>query len=419
MKRKASVADRSGKRRPIMRIDYEATFTIDIPEPTLKAITQAFFQLQAQVLSDFFAQILGAFAEHYMKLKRKPFCCARCGNRREFIWKSRGGRKKTTVLSLFGLVKLPQLQVQCGECRHKMYLTRKLLGIEARKKIPRETVRKLGLLGALTSFRVAQKIVGMFGWALDRMTIWRSVQRVAQEIHFDVDEGELAMGQADGTGIPIRGIKKRGKEMKVFVQLKRGGGVRIAGLAIGSYEGQWEKLFAPLVQTLAKFRQFLLVTDGDTNILKGLGDKITVIFQRCLWHIPHQFKWYLWKDKVERKSKEWLYALAELLEICALRFGVEEEEVIHEMVDSKRKRLRQLIGYCRDRGWRHCAVYLENASPDMFSAVLKRLHGKTTSLVERVMRTINLRINVGKWSMAGALNATKIRLAYYYNGFDA
>ena len=144
-----------------------------------------------------------------------------------------------------------------------------------------------------------------------------------------------------------------------------------------------------------------------------------MIFQRCLWHIPHQFKWYLWKDKVERKSKEWIYALAELLEICALRFLVDDEEVIHEMVESKRKRLRQLIGYCRDRGWDYCAVYLENAAPDMFSAVLNRLQGKTTSLVERVMRTINLRINVGKWSMAGALSATKVRLAYYYNGFDA
>ena len=401
-----------------MKIGYEASFTIDIPEPTLKAITQAFVQLQAMILSDFFGKVVRAFAEHYMRLKRKPFRCPRCGNSYEFIWKSRGGRK-TTVLSLFGLVKLPQLQVRCVECGCKMYITRMLLGIAARKKIPRETVRKLGLLGALTSFRVAQKIVGMFGWALDRMTIWRSVQRVAQEIHFDVDERELAMGQADGTGIPIRGIKKRGKEMKVFVQLKKAGGVRIAGLAIGDYEGQWEKLFAPLVQTLAKFRQFLLVTDGDTNILKGLGDKVKVIFQRCLWHIPHQFKWYLWKDKVERKSKEWIHALAELLEVCALRSLVDDEEVIREMVDLKKTRLRQLIEYCRERGWDHCAIYLENAAPDMFNAVLKRLHGKTTSLVERVMRTINLRINVGKWSMTGALNATKVRLAYYYNGFDA
>jgi len=35
------------------------------------------------------------------------------------------------------------------------------------------------------------------------------------------------------------------------------------------------------------------------------------------------------------------------------------------------------------------------------------------------MRTVNMRINVGKWSIEGALNATKIRLAYYYNGIDS
>jgi hypothetical protein len=30
-----------------------------------------------------------------------------------------------------------------------------------------------------------------------------------------------------------------------------------------------------------------------------------------------------------------------------------------------------------------------------------------------------MRINVGKWSTKGGLNVTKVRLAYYYNGFDA
>ncbi|UJS22286.1 MAG: hypothetical protein L3J18_08225 [Candidatus Brocadia sp.] len=55
----------------------------------------------------------------------------------------------------------------------------------------------------------------------------------------------------------------------------------------------------------------------------------------------------------------------------------------------------------------------------MFTAIEKRLNGKTTSKVERVMRTVNLRVNVSKWSVTGALNVTKIRLAYYYNSFDA
>lgn len=401
-----------------MKIDYRATFSIDIAEPTLKALTEAYFQLSRILLSDFFQNVLRRFAEHFMELETKPFWCERCGNRKEFIWKTRVG-KPTEVLTIFGLVRLGQLQVRCKHCGHKMYLVRRLLGIEPKVKVPQETVRKLGLLGALTSFRVAQKIVGMFGWALDRMTIWRSVQRVGREIHFDVDPDELGMGQADGTGIPIRGIKKRGKELKVFVQLKKHGGVRVAGVAIGKYEGDWEKLFGPLIEGLKKFKQFLLVTDGDTNILKALSGKVQVIFQRCLWHIPHQFRWYLWKDGVKRRSSGWLYALAELFEICAIRSLVNDQKLIREMVHSKERRLSELIRYCREKGWKHSACYLENAQADMFTAVLNRLQGRTNSLVERVMRTVNFRINVGKWSEAGALNVTKLRLAYYYNGFDA
>ena len=29
-----------------------------------------------------------------------------------------------------------------------------------------------------------------------------------------------------------------------------------------------------------------------------------------------------------------------------------------------------------------------------------------------------MRINVSKWTTKGALNVTKVRLAFYYNGFD-
>jgi len=89
------------------------------------------------------------------------------------------------------------------------------------------------------------------------------------------------------------------------------------------------------------------------------------------------------------------------------------------MVESKRKRLEEIIRYCRDNGYIRTVSYLENARPDMFTALEKRLNGKTTSKVERVMRTVNMRVNVSKWSKAGALNVTKVRLAYYYNGFDA
>ncbi|MCP4990021.1 MAG: hypothetical protein GY928_29430 [Colwellia sp.] len=54
----------------------------------------------------------------------------------------------------------------------------------------------------------------------------------------------------------------------------------------------------------------------------------------------------------------------------------------------------------------------------MFTAFRNKLEGKTTSKVERVMKTVNMIIKMGKWSTNGALNAIKVRLAHYYNGFD-
>ena len=58
-----------------MKIDYRATFSIDIAEPSLKALTQAYFQLSRILLSDFFQNVLRRFAEHFMELETKPCKC--------------------------------------------------------------------------------------------------------------------------------------------------------------------------------------------------------------------------------------------------------------------------------------------------------------------------------------------------------
>ena len=399
-------------------IEFGCQFRIELTDSSLESILKAFCKLLPEILRDFIQKVLVGFGEYGMGLSRKPFCCDECGNDKEFIWKTRHG-KETKILTVFQWVSLEQLQVQCKRCGHKMYLTRKLLGMEPMKRIPAETYRRLGLVGSLTSYRVAKKIVSMFGWTVDKMTIWKSVQKTAAEIDFQLDEKELPLGEADGTGVGIKGIAKRGKELKVFVQYKKGGGVRVAGLDIGNYNGSWDKLFGKSIKVFRKFSQFLLITDGDTSILDGLKGKVKVLVQRCLWHIPYQAKYVLWQDGVKHKSAEWLHVISELMEICAIRPLVDCQKTIEKMIESKRNRLEEVIKYCLSKGYTHTVSYLENAKPDMFTAIEKRLNGKTTSKVERVMRTVNMRVNVSKWSTAGALNVTKIRLAYYYNGFDA
>ena len=165
-------------------IEFDCRFTVKVLECSLSEIITAFCSFLPNLLTDFIMKVLLGYAEYVMSLENKPFSCEICGNNHHFIWKTRHG-KTTRILTIFQWVVLHQLQVQCSSCKHKFYLTRKLLGIEPMKRIPEQTRRKLGLIGSLASFRIARKIISMFGWTIDKMTIWRAVQETGKEIDFN------------------------------------------------------------------------------------------------------------------------------------------------------------------------------------------------------------------------------------------
>jgi hypothetical protein len=220
------------------------------------------------------------------------------------------------------------------------------------------------------------------------MTFWQSVQRIGRQTEFLLDEKEEPRGEADGTGIGITGIAKRGKELKVLVQYKKGGGIRVAWLGIGHYNGSWEKLFRQNLEIFKNFaRPFLLVTDGDTAIFESIKGKGKFLIQWFLWHIPYQAQYVLWKDEVARKSTDWLHVVAERMKICAIRSLVDCPETIQAVIASKRGRLNQVIEFCFQQNYAYTVAYLENSRGDMFTALENRLNGKTTSRVERLMRT--------------------------------
>ncbi len=193
-------------------IDFDCQFKVHLHDSHISTILAAFAILFPQLLMDFFQKVLVGFGEYTMALKKKPFAC-KCSNDADFTWKIRHG-KKTKIHGFYCWVELKQLQVLCKHCGSKMYITRKLLGMEPKKRIAAEIYRKLGLLGSLTTFRVAEKIGSMFGWTVDKMTIWKAVQKTASEIDFKLDDKGLPQGEADGTGIGIKGIAKRGKELE-------------------------------------------------------------------------------------------------------------------------------------------------------------------------------------------------------------
>ena len=396
-----------------MEFNINFNYTIHIDNFSIDHLVAVFRQLVIKIFNDFVRSVLESFAKSCMDMEEKPFSCV-CGNATAFIWKT-ANAKLTKISTIFGELELPQMQVACSICDKKMFITRALLGIEKHQRMSSITERMLAMLGVISSFRVSEKILRLFGLGQNRMKVWRCVQRVGAGIELGLDAKQLPVGEADGTGIPTQGVRKRGRELKVFVQRKVGGSVRIAALDIGKYNGNWDRLFAPLLDSIRTFKRFLIITDGDTNILKPLKN-VNIFVQRCLWHIPHQLKHCLWEDGVQRKSEAWKQIMGRIFDISATRPQMADDE-IREVIKQKTERLDDLICFCKKHGYQACASYLSNAKPDMFTSLQKRLNGKSTSLAERVMRTVNLRINVGKWSRAGALNAMKLRLAHYYNGW--
>jgi hypothetical protein len=397
-----------------MNICFTTDFNIDIKSSNLKDILKTFVKLITPLFEMFASQVILSFAEYYMKNGVLAFAMG-C---KRVTWKSLNGSARSKISTPLGVISIPQIQIKNSETGQRRVISRILLGIDRGIRIPEITKLYFGLMGALAPLRVVNKFLSLFsGFKVSLMTLVRSIRATGKKIIFDVDSKGLNEFEADGTGLPIKNAGKRGKELKILAQRKKKGGIRIAGMTIGNYKKGWGKLFAPLKSALENFDSIFLVTDGDASPLAGLKG-ITVIIQRCLFHIAHEIKYTLWQDKVKRKNKTWRYILAKTLEITNVKRVYEEPGVLKNVVKWKRNLLTRLIKYCKKKRLKFTTPYLENAKQDIFTGIERRITGGTTSLIERVMRTVNQRINIAQWSDESAQAVAKIRGAYYYNGFD-
>lgn len=190
------------------------------------------------------------------------------------------------------------------------------------------------------------------------MSIVRSIREVGKNITFDISENDTNEFEADGTGLPILQSGKRGKELKVLAQRKKGGGIRMAGIALGSYKSGWDIVFSPIKEIIKKMKKIVLITDGDTSILKGLKG-VKVILQRCLFHIPHELKYTLWRDGVKRKSTEWIHILSEAIGIVTFKREKEDEKVADSILEKKENQFEGLIKYCDEMKLKRTTSFLK------------------------------------------------------------
>jgi hypothetical protein len=326
-------------------------------------------------------------------------------------------RKSTTgtikIKTLLGKIELPNIQIRVWNARdmkfRQLNISRILLGVERYAQIPGFMKKLLGMVGSLTSFRVGHKICcSLSNLNISMMSLWRSVGYLSKNTKIKPCKDAKNEAEADGTGIPTRNSGKRGSELKVVFRRTKLGKLYLSGISIGKYKDieNWKAAFKTVFWDL---KEIILASDCDGSLIKAAKIiKGNIIIQRDLWHVFHQLKYYLWQDKATKAQRNNLIKLVYRILMLKTEF-------------TSKKRLDiigTIIQTLRNNNFTHTATYLSTATEGFFTYEKYSNSNKYTSKTERSMRTINSRINIGKWSDEGALNVCKNRLLYYYNGVN-
>lgn len=320
-----------------------------------------------------------------------------CGGRTLLQRGSRRRKLKTSAGELCFLLK----QLTCRWCRRTWSPFGKLLGLAPRQRIAEELERKLVECVLDLPYEKTSRLAGKWlGASLSARTLHRCVQKRGSRLRFTAAPA-CAVVVADGTKVPA-GASERGTEVRFSFQLltrrdQRGRRVvqkRIAGWSIGI--GGWADALPPGIATE------VIVTDRE----KGIPELIArqhpgVRHQFCEWHLGHTLAHLVYLDGMKAKERKPLVA-----ELGRILWG---------NVRNRRAAYVRLYERLKDRPQAY--TMLRDALPNVLFT--EPSAERTTSVIEREMREINRRTDVGvRWSVRGVANMLRLRQAYRINPDD-
>jgi hypothetical protein len=397
-----------------LKLTIEAKVNFEFHTCKLTHITGVFLLGLGKVFGEVISQVLHHFAQQYMESGQLKKLLGQSG---KLSWKNLHGSAQTCLHTIFGKIWIPQLQVKIfnESGYHTKCITRLLLGVSPHQRIPDEMKQMMGLLASLCSLRSAQVCVnGVLGaWKYGLGSIHRATQWLAERIDLSIKRIRGNTFVADGTGIATLNTGKRGSELKLLAQIDRKGKLWLSNISIGNYghRKQWEALFAPLkevfnTEALQKDLQFIM--DGCKGILaaaKSVHSRVKI--QRDVWHIGHQLKYFSWKDKINEIHKAALFRI--IFKAVFPQPEITKTQAIEHLTNA--------VLLCEQFEYKHTMSFLMNAAEHLYTHHEIPIPTLYSTKIERMMRTVNQRMDIGVWSEKGALAVAKIRLAYFYNGF--
>lgn len=300
----------------------------------------------------------------------------------------RKGWRSRVLATSRGRIKLNVLQAHCKNCRRTFRPLNKALGLPSSRRLLDELMEKAVFLGTQVSFaRSAEMLKHLTGGTLSAEGIRRHLAHQASLLHLP----EPMLGQTvlvDSTKVKA-GVKERGEPVYLAVTAEPGPlknqrpscRKQLVHLHVGNSK--------QLKRRLKAMRVSHIVHDGGED-LAGYAPNI----QRCRWHLHHQLKHYLWQDGVPLAMRN--------------TFQATTSQILgdnHQGPERYRKWQENLARM----GLATTANHLKNAANEAFSYLKEPFAYIDTSPLEREMRELNRRADIGaRWSPKGLENVLKL-----------
>lgn len=339
--------------------------------------------------------------------KATPWECPRCAARTGF--KRRGKRYRKLKTSI-GIVRFSLLQVTCEDCNKTFSPFPDLLGIKSCHRLSRELECKIAdLVKDFSYAKTATLTNKLFDLNLSPHTIHKMIQHYGAEAEIIEDFTHISHLQTDSTKINAS-INERGIDVHLALSIgaseKKNGRTfrhkKLVSVQVSDQQPDIKKV-------LKKSRVDQITVDGKSGLEKYIeNNKIPVVIQRCLWHIPRTTAHMMYCDGVKIAFGR------ELAE--PLKYFLFDEKC---SVSSRLKQYDDFIEKCNKLHLRKTTVFLKRARKKLYSYKQfddSDVHGRTTSIVERQMREINRRMENGsRWSKTGAQNLLKLKMIQELN----
>ena len=346
--------------------------------------------LSNQVLSyqqDLLSRDLG---NRYQRDNRQAsFSCPRCGRRRF----TRKGKRNRIYKCSLGKITIPVVQVRCSGCGHRFSPYKDEIGLSFAERSSQGLNDRQIILTCDVPYRKARDFIHLcLDVSLSPPTVRKLIDRKAATIRSRPVTADGKVVYEDSTKAKA-GIKERGESLHLAITAAPGSCLSGRNQMIKEFLFLTTGSGDAIKERLKSLNSRAIVHDGDMD-LTGCAPLI----QRCLWHLPHQLHHFLWQDGLGIEARR--PYVKEL--ITALHGSRSAKKMIGQY--------SKVIERLRSNGFDHASLHLERAKPEIHIALENKIFYSTTSPVEREMRELNRRSDVGvRWSVPGVENLLLVK----------